>query len=120
MLTDYGDGILTCFHCGIDARVAGGGEPRLQLQAGRLLGWRVVCGLCGARGPTRKIDAEAKAAWNHIQSALEAFEDAMADRGEPEYVTDIGTPKQQEQLDRIAAFDASVDERGKQEGGPPR
>lgn len=110
MLTEYGDGMLTCVEC--SEGLVGGGIPTVDYL--RQLGFRVRCAQCGVMGPRRPTPITAKEAWNRIQRALEAFEDAERHERDEETklklfhtVLDlplpiIGTPKQQEQCDQIA------------------
>lgn len=72
MLTEYGDGMLTCVECS-EGRVAGG-KPTVDFLGP--LGFRVRCAECGTMGPRRQIEAAAKEAWNRIQRGL-ALQDAV-------------------------------------------
>lgn len=72
MLTEYGNGMLTCQRCGLDAPVKViGGEPTVRFFG---VGGFVLCRQCGSTGPRCPTVTEGKEAWNRIQRALEAAE----------------------------------------------
>lgn len=61
-MTDYGDGMLTCFHCHMEPEML---DDRMDERR-----FRVTCAACRLSGPERPTTSEAKEAWNRIQRGL--------------------------------------------------
>ena len=74
MLTPNEDGLLPCFRCSSDAGINLGTWVGRPGGASRQVAY--CCGKCRTQGPRSLDQQEALKAWNRIQRALEAFEDA--------------------------------------------